>query len=146
VEPPFDITSLIGHQFPGGIRTIERWENFLLTDCTGREQLADGLVHPIALFHVPLQGSGTSIAELFELGGATGAGSVGLEGYDWQYFRPLREGVPYDTQGGIVSVESRTTQTGRRFDRVAFRIELSEPGGEPAARVTNTWRFYREDT
>lgn len=141
----FDITSLVGHRFPGGVRTIEHWENFLLTDCTGSEQLADDLVHPIALFHVPLQGSGTSIAELFELGRATGAGSVGLEGYDWEYFRPLREGVPYDTQGGIVSAESRTTEAGRRYDRVAFSIELAEPDGELAARVTNTWRFYRAD-
>jgi hypothetical protein len=139
------LQSLVGHRFAGGRYRIEHWENWLLTECTGREPLPDRLVHPIVLFHVPILGVGTSITELFELGGVAGPGSVGLEGYDWEYFRPLREGVPYDTQGGIVSAESRTTEAGRRYDRVAFSIELAEPDGELAARVTNTWRFYRAD-
>jgi hypothetical protein len=41
------------------------------------------MVHPIALFNVPILGSGMTITKLFELGQATGAGSVGLDGYDW---------------------------------------------------------------
>ncbi len=79
----------------------------------GSAQLPDALVHPIALFHVPIQGAGTSITELFELGQASGAGSVGLESYDWEYFRPLREEVDYRVDGGIVSAEPRTTDSGR---------------------------------
>jgi hypothetical protein len=138
-----DITTLVGHRFPGGVRRIEHWENFLLTDCTGSAQLPDALVHPIALFHVPIQGAGTSITELFELGQASGSGSVGLESYDWEYFRPLREEVDYRIDGGIVSAEPRATDTGRPYDHLAFSIELREPDGELAARVTNTWRFYR---
>ena len=31
-----DLHALVGHRFPGGTRTIEHWENWLLTDCTGR--------------------------------------------------------------------------------------------------------------
>ena len=86
---------VLGYRFPGGKYTIQHWENFLLTDCTTADQLPDGLVHPVALFHVPILGAGTSITKLFELGGAKGAGSVGLEGYDWEYDEPLREDVEY---------------------------------------------------
>ena len=77
-----EMLALVGHRFPGGTCSIEHWENWLLTDCTGRAQLPDDLVHPVALFHVPIQGAGTSIAELFALGMVEGAGSVGLDGYD----------------------------------------------------------------
>ena len=94
-----EIMKLVGHRFPGGNRVIEHWENWLLTDCTGREQLPDELVHPVALFHVPIQGAGTSIAELCALGQVEGAGSVGLDSYDWQYFQPLREGIDYRFEG-----------------------------------------------
>ena len=79
-----------GYKFPGGKYTIAHWENFLLTDCTTSAQLPDKLVHPVALFHVPILGSGVNIAKLFEVCGAEGPGSVGLDGYDWEYFNNLR--------------------------------------------------------
>ena len=63
-----DITRLTGHNFPGGFYTVAHWENFLLTECTGAALLPDGLVHPVALFHMPIVGAGTSIAEMFALG------------------------------------------------------------------------------
>ena len=137
-----EMLQLVGHRFPGGRYRIEHWENWLLTDCTGAEQLPDGLVHPIALFHVPILGAGITITKLFELGHATGAGSVGLEGYDWEYLKPLREDVEYVIEGGITSVERRVTDTGQVYDAVAFTIELFD-GGEVAARITNRWRFRR---
>ena len=137
------MAALVGHRFPGGTYRIEHWENFLLTDCTGSPQLADGLVHPIALFHVPILGAGTSITELFELGGAVGAGSVGLEGYDWEYHEPLREDVTYRIEGGIVSAERRTADDAKPYDAVAFQIDLFD-GDHHVARVTNRWRFRRE--
>ena len=74
-----EILGLRGYKFPGGIRTVEYWENWLLTDCTTLEQLPNDLVHPIALFHVPIQGAGSSISHLFSLGQVSGAGSVGLD-------------------------------------------------------------------
>ena len=137
-----EMLSLIGHRFPGGRYRIEHWENWLLTDCTGADQLPDSLVHPIALFHVPILGSGITITKLFELGHATGAGSVGLESYDWEYLRPLREDIEYVIEGGITAVERRVTDTGQIYDAVAFTIELFEDG-EVAARITNRWRFRR---
>ncbi|MFK7918578.1 MAG: hypothetical protein AB8G14_10900 [Ilumatobacter sp.] len=138
-----ELAALVGHRFPGGMRTIEHWENWLLTDCTGREQFAHQLVHPVALFHVPIQGANTSIAELFALGDVVGAGSVGLDGYDWEYFQPLREGVEYRFDGGVIETERCQTETGATYDRFVFSIELSTPDGEPAARITNHWRLRR---
>ena len=139
-----DLHALVGHRFPGGTRTIEHWENWLLTDCTGSDQLDDDLVHPIALFHVPIQGAGTSIAELFELCRAQGAGSVGLDGYDWEYFAPLREGVEYRVDGSVTEVERTISeQTGRTADRFVYAIEMTDPEGVLTARITNHWRIRR---
>ena len=139
-----DLHALVGHRFPGGTRTIEHWENWLLTDCTGSDQLDDELVHPIALFHVPIQGAGTSIAELFELCGARGAGSVGLDGYDWEYFAPLREGVEYRVDGSVTEVERTISEkTGRIADRFVYAIEMTDPDGILTARITNHWRIRR---
>jgi len=138
-----ELTALVGRRFPGGHYTIEHWENFLLTDCTGREPMTGDLAHPMMLFHVPILGAGTTIAELFALGQVEGAGSVGLEGYDWEYFQPLREGVEYRCEGGIESAERHTTESGTTYDAVSFRIELTDAEGAAVARITNYWRFRR---
>lgn len=136
-----DVTGLVGHRFAGGTITVARWENRLLTDCTGRAPMADGLVHPIALFHVPIQGAGTSIAELFRLCGVSGAGgSVKLLGYDWEYLRPLREDVEHRATGSIHDV--RTGVDGGPDDTVSFRFELHRDD-LLVARVTNHWRLHR---
>ena len=143
MAPTPDVRDLVGHRFPGGRYRIEHWENWLLTDCTGADQLPDGLVHPIALFHVPILGSGTSITELFALLGAAGPGSVGLDGYDWEYVEPLREGVEYRLEGGIVEAEPRVTDDGRPYDAVTFVVEVLD-GDVGVARVTNRWRVRRD--
>ena len=137
------LDALIGHRFAGGTYRIEHWENFLLTDCTGRAPLPDGLVHPIVLFHVPILGVGTSITELFELGGVSGPGSVGLEGYDWEYVRPLVEDTEYRMEGGIVSAHRTTNDDGRVVDKFAFEITLFDDADRLAARVTNRWVLRR---
>ena len=137
------LASLVGHRFAGGRYRIERWENWLLTECTGREPLPDGLAHPIVLFHVPILGVGTSITELFRLGGVEGPGSVGLEGYDWEYVRPLLEDVDYRMEGGIVTAERTTDPSGRVVDKLAFEISLFDGDDRLAARVTNRWVLRR---
>jgi acyl dehydratase len=146
------LEALIGHRFPGGAYRVAHWENWLLTDCTGRSPLPDALVHPIVLFHAPILGAGTSIGELFRLGGASGAsGSVGLLGYDWEYLQPIREDVEYRVTGGIVAAERHSSPSGAIADRVAFQIELHEHDrpdetGALVARVTNRWQFRRTTT
>lgn len=142
-EPTEDLAGLVGHRFPGGTFRLEHWENWLLTDCTGREPMPDGLAHPIVLFHAPILGAGTSIAELFRLAGASGeSGSVALLGYDWEYMEPLRERVDYRVEGGIVFAERHARTSGAIDDDFAFSIELST-ADQVAARVTNRWRFRR---
>ncbi len=137
------LESLVGHRFAGGHYRIEHWENWLLTDCTGREPLPDGLAHPIVLFHVPILGVGTSIAELFALGGVSGPGSVGLEGYDWEYVRPLHEDVDYRMEGGIVTARRVVDDAGRTVDKFAFEITLFDEDDRMAARITNRWVLRR---
>lgn len=137
-----DLNALVGHCFAGGHYRIEHWENWLLTNCTGRDPMPGDLVHPIALFHVPILGVGTSIAELFALGRAAGAGSVGLESYDWEYFQALREDVEYRMEGSIIAAERTTSAAGGVVDRVAFQIELFDQR-QLVARVINRWLFRR---
>lgn len=135
---------LLGAAFPGGRTRLASWENFLLTDCTTADQLPDGLGHPAALFHLPILGSGIDIATLFAWCGAEGPGSVGLDGYDWEYLQPLTEDTDYDVSGSIVQWERRTDDSGAPYDAMAFRIELADTTtGELVARVTNSWRFRR---
>ncbi|MFM7409314.1 MAG: hypothetical protein ACKO3L_00720 [Actinomycetota bacterium] len=137
---------ILGYRFPGGRYTIAHWENFLLTDCTTSAQLPDGLVHPVALFHVPILGSGINIAKLFEVCGAEGPGSVGLDGYDWEYFSRLRIDTEYDVQGSIVDWEHMLDDKGNAYDAMKFAIELRDVANDNAlvARVTNSWRFRRQ--
>ena len=137
------LDALVGHRFAGGRYRIEHWENFLLTDCTGRDPLPDGLVHPIVLFHVPILGVGTSITELFALGGGSGPGSVGLEGYDWECIRPLVEDIEYRMEGGVVSAHRTTDDAGRVIDKFVFEITLFDESDRLAARVTNKWVLRR---
>lgn len=138
-----ELAALVGHRFPGGTYRVAHWESWLLTDCTGREPLPDRLVHPIVLFHAPILGAGTSIAELFRLGGVSGAGgSVGLLGYDWEYAQPIREETDYRVEGGIVSAERHVAASGAVADELAFRIELMLDGAL-VARVTNRWQLRR---
>ncbi len=138
------IAALTGHRFPGGDYTIAHWENFLLTECTGAELLPGGMAHPVALFHVPITGAGTSIAEMFELGQAESDLSIMIESYDWEMFLPLFEETRYRVSGRIPSAERRENDDGQLYDRIQFCFELHNPNGELAARTTITWHYTRD--
>jgi hypothetical protein len=136
------IIALRDHQFPGGVYTIEHWENFLLTECTGSELLPGGVVHPVALFHVPIVGSGTSIAEMFELGQAESDLSILIESYDWEMFIPLIEQRLYAINGSVISAERCVGENSKIYDRIQFCFEVNE-GEQLAARTTITWHYTR---
>lgn len=138
-----DITALAGHQFPGGHYTIEHWENFLLTECTGAQLLPNGVVHPVALFHVPILGCGTSIAEMFELGQAESDLSIMIESYDWEMFSPLKENVSYNISGSIPSAQRCQNDQGQTYDRIQFCFEMHAPDNSLSARTTITWHYTR---
>lgn len=140
--PVEEIHALVGHRFPGGHYTIAHWENFLLTECTGAEPMPDDLAHPVALFHVPILGANTSIGEMFTLGKARDDASIGIESYDWEFFKPLREELEYRIDGEITEAD-RIEADERVFDRIQFRFELKDDVGELTARTTITWRYRR---
>ena len=135
------IKALLGYEFPGGRYTIAHWENFLLTECTGAGPLPEGLAHPVALFHVPILGAGTSIAEMFALGHAESGASISIESYQWEFHQTLREEVEYQVVGKITAAE-RVNSGNRVHDRIQFRFDLSE-GDEPVASTIVTWRYRR---
>lgn len=134
---------LAGHRFPGGVRSIAHWENYLLTEATGRAPMPGDLAHPIHLFHVPIEGVGVTIAGLFALCDAEGPDRVGLRAYDWEWTEPLREDVEYQCEGEILDVRPGV-EDGQAYDEVRFRIELSAEG-RPVARTTTTWHCWRGD-
>jgi len=142
-----ELKAVVGHDFPGGRYRIAHWENFLLTEVTGRAPMPDDLAHPAHLFHVPIVGAGTSIAQLFELGRAEHDASITIDYYDWEYFEPLREDVDYAVQGRILEHERTQPGGGPIVDALTFRFELAEAGdgsgGEPVARVTFRWYYWR---
>ena len=138
-----EIEALTGHRFGGGHYTIAHWENFLLTQCTGAQLPPDGLAHPVALFHLPITGAGTSIAEMFELGQAESDLSIMIESYDWEFFQPLREETRYSVSGQIASAQRKRSEAGHEYDRLQFRFDVSSSAGEPVARAIVTWHYTR---
>lgn len=137
-----EISALAGHQFTGGDYTIAPWENFLLTDCTGAQLLPNGLAHPVALFHIPIVGAGTSIAEMFELGQAESDLSIIIESYDWEIFTSLKEQTTYQVSGKITSAERCKNDQGQTYDRIQFCFELCN-NQRLTARTTITWHYTR---
>ena len=138
------IEAIAGRQFPGGRYRIAHWENTLLTACTGADLLADGLAHPIALFHLPIAGSGTSIAELFALGQAESDLSIMIESYEWEFFQNLREETDYAVAGQVSSSQRCQNEAGDIYDRIQFCFEVFAPEGELTARSTVTWHYTRD--
>jgi hypothetical protein len=142
--PPLEeITALAGHEFPGGTYKVAHWENFLLTGCTGADLLPNGMVHPVALFHVPMMGAKTSIAEMFELGQAESDLSVIPEYYDWEIFEPLIEEVTYKITGKIVTAERRKNDHGQTYDWLLFSFEITSPENVLCVRTSMAQQFTR---
>ncbi len=137
------IEALAGHRFPGGEYRVEHWENALLTGCTGAELLPAGQVHPVVLFHLPIQGAGTSIAELFALGQAESDLSITIESYDWEMFRPIHEERTYRVNGCITSAQRIPLENDQAYDRIQFRFEVMDADDTLTASSTLTWHYTR---
>ncbi|HIE85563.1 MAG TPA: hypothetical protein EYG52_05495 [Pseudomonadales bacterium] len=135
------VKKVIGHEFPGGEYLIAHWENFLLTECTGAQALPDGMAHPVALFHVPFLGANTSIGEMFELGQASSEFSIGIESYEWEFFKPLMEEELYQISGSILEVERIDNEDGF-FDRIKFQFDIRQDR-QDIARSTIIWHYNR---
>jgi hypothetical protein len=138
-----ELQALVGHRFAGGRYRIAHWENFLLTEATGRSPMPDGLAHPAHLFHVPIAAAGTSLADLFALGHAESDASITIDYYDWEIFDPLREDELYTGHGGVFEHERSQPGAGTIVDSLGFELELLRSDGELAARVRFRWHFWR---
>lgn len=134
--------ALVGHRFPGGSYRIEHWENFLLSDACGVDPLPDRLAHPAHLFHVAINGVGTSIAELFRLAESGPNTPVSIDYYDWHIHQPLREEETYSLDGGITDF-TRTAQAGvPTIDSFVYQIDLADSAGAQVAEVAFRWHYF----
>ena len=139
------IKALVGYEFPGGEYLIKHWENFLLTECTGSQLIQNNVVHPVALFHVPILGCNTTITEMMELGHADSEASTRLESFEYDMFHPLKEDVSYKGKGKITEAERLVGEEGKTYDRIQFSFELVDPEGELTARSVITWNYMRSE-
>ena len=104
--------------------------------------MANGVVHPIALFHAPIIGAQTSIAEMFALGQAESDFSISIESYDWHFYSPLMENVRYAVSGGIIDVKLGLSKGTRNYDLITFRFEISE-ADQLVATTEVAWHYNR---
>jgi hypothetical protein len=135
--------ALVGHRFPGGAYCIEHWENFLFSEATGVDPLPDRLVHPAHLFHVAINGVGTSITELFRLAGSGPGGPVSIDYYDWCIHQPLREDETYALAGGITEFTRSVREGSPTRDSFTYAIDLAGAAGIRVAEVAFRWHFWR---
>ena len=135
--------ALVGHHFPGGTYRIEHWENFLFSEATGIDPLPDRLAHPAHLFHVAINGVGTSIAELFRLAESGPGAPVGIDYYDWHIREPLREEETYCLAGGITDFTRTAREGAPTRDSFTYKIDLDDIAGARVAEVAFRWHYWR---
>jgi hypothetical protein len=135
--------ALVGHRFPGGTYRIEHWENFLLSEATGIDRLPDRLAHPAHLFHVAINGVGTTITELFRLGESSAGEPVSIDYYDWRVHRPLREEVTYSLSGGITDFTRSAREGSPVRDSLTYEIGIDDLEGARVAEVVFRWHYWR---
>jgi len=135
--------ALVGYRFPGGTYRIEHWENFLLSEATGIEPLPDGLAHPAHLFHVAINGVGTTISELFRLAESPPGAPVSIDYYDWRIHQPLREEETYALAGGITDFARTRREGSPTRDSFTYEIGLDDIAGARVAEVAFRWHYWR---
>jgi hypothetical protein len=139
-----EMQALVGHRFPGGTVTIERWESVLLADAAGGPPLPDGVVHPIWLFHGAIAAVGLTLRDLFALFRAESDEAIRGGGYEWTLNAPLREGRPYRAGGQVTAVERKLSRTLGPMDVTSFRIDLHDDrDGILVASTLSTWLVLR---
>jgi hypothetical protein len=135
--------TLVGHRFPGGTYRIEHWENFLLSEATGIGPLPDRLAHPAHLFHVAINGVGTTITELFRLAESGSGAPVSIDYYDWRILKPLREEETYSLSGGIADFTRSAREGSLTRDSFTYEIDLDDISGARVAEVAFRWHYWR---
>jgi hypothetical protein len=135
--------ALVGYRFSGGHYRIEHWENFLLSEATGIDPLPDGLAHPAHLFHVAINGVGTSITEIFRLAESGPGAPVSIDYYDWRIRQPLREEETYTLSGGITDFTRTAREASPTLDSFTYEIDLDDSAENRVAEVAFRWHYWR---
>jgi hypothetical protein len=135
--------ALVGHRFAGGTYRNEHWENFLLSEATGIDPLPDRLAHPAHLFHVAINGVGTTITEIFSLAECGEGAPVSIDYYDWRIHRPLVEDETYRLAGGISDFTRSEREGAPTRDSFTYEITLEDERGAPVANVAFRWHYWR---
>ena len=135
--------ALVGHRFPGGTYCIEHWENFLLSEATGIDPLPDRLAHPAHLFHVAINGVGTTITELFRLAECKQGSPVSIDYYDLHIHAPLHEDETYTLAGGITDFTRSAREGSPTRDSFTYQIDLTDAAGAAIAEVAFRWHYWR---
>lgn len=140
-----DMQALVGTPLSAGTYEIAHWENFLFTDACAAEQLPEGLAHPAHLFHVAINGAGTTIQELFDRASSMPGDRVSIDYYDWTMHRPLHEDERYTITGSITEHERSLDRRGALRDSVTYVFVLADDAGADVAEVAFRWHYYRVD-
>jgi hypothetical protein len=102
------------------------------------------LLHPVWAMLGALRGMGTDLAEVFALVDATEEGTLFGEAA-LEQLRPLSADVEYEVRGEVADVVRRQGRRAGPFDVLTLRLEIVEPGGEPAAVVTQAFVIPRTE-
>jgi hypothetical protein len=138
------LLALNGHRFAGGTYRIAHWENFLFSDAAGSGLWPDGLAHPASLFHLAINGVGTSIEQLFELAYSKAGDPISIGYYDWRIYQPLREEQTYSLSGGITDVDRSVRRNDAIRDSITYEIAIEDSTAAPVADVEFCWHFWRQ--
>ena len=138
-----DYSHLAGHRFPGGTYTLPDYVNWLWEDVIGVEH-SPAPAHPSLGYYVAMAGLGASIGEVMALLEGSPDSGVMFGENELEFHGTLRAGATYRCEGEITAVERKEGRRAGVFDKLTFRILVSEDGSSsPSVVATNTWIFPR---
>lgn len=139
-------TAAIGHRYPAGTYRIEPWADRILRDTLGAPRAIDDEAHPLWGYLAAQNGIGVDIDGLMEPVGASPQDGTMIASCEVAFHRDLRVGVTYDVTGEIAGLEPKVGRKTGPFDLFTFVIDLHEPGGAHAARMTSVFVLPRRET
>jgi hypothetical protein len=140
-----DYSHLVGHRFPGGSYTLAEHVNWLWEDAILAEH-AGAPADPSIGYYLAMAGLGVSIGQVMALLDGSPDSGVMFGENELEFHTSLRAGATYDCEGEITGVERKEGKRAGVFDKLTFRVRVSEQGAStPSVVCTNTWIFPRRE-
>jgi len=136
---------VVGHRYPQGSYTIEPWEDRILRDTLGAPPARGDEAHPLWGYIAAQSGIGTDIEGILEPVDAKPSEGTMIASCELAVERELRVGVPYTATGEIAGLERKHGRRTGPFDLFTFFIDLTEPDGTHALRMTAVWVLPRRE-